>query len=84
MKLEKMTYDFTLLFQLPADGLGPVKWVDVLFEAGCNDATVGVGRSGVIALNFSREAKQLDAARSSAILDVESAIPDAKLIVIAE
>lgn len=36
-------YDFLLKFDLPDPGTGPEGFVDALYEAGCDDATVGIG-----------------------------------------
>jgi hypothetical protein len=64
-------YEFTLKFQLAdpqADGNG------------CDDAVIGVGHKGTIALQFIREAESANAAIVSAIVGVRKTIPDAKLI----
>ncbi|QJE73372.1 DNA-binding protein [Aerophototrophica crusticola] len=74
-----MTWEFILKFRLPPDGTAPAGWLDALYEAGCDDATVGVGKPGTIALDFSREADSAEAAVRSAIKDVERAIPGAVL-----
>lgn len=75
-----MTYEFTLRFLLPASKPEPVSWVDRLFEAGCDDATVGVGQQGVVGLAFSREASSGAKAVASAIRDVRRAIPGAQFV----
>jgi hypothetical protein len=49
-------YDFTLRFRLAETGAEPSEFVDALAAADCDDATVGIGRSGYIALDFTREA----------------------------
>jgi predicted DNA-binding transcriptional regulator AlpA len=74
------TYEFTLRLRLPADKPDPGAWLDRLYEAGCDDATVGVGRKGFIAVMFTREAANARKAVSSAIRDVRTAIPDAELV----
>ncbi len=48
--------------------------------AGCDDALVGVGQPGRIALDFTREARSASEAVLSAIKDVQRAIPGARLI----
>jgi hypothetical protein len=73
-------WEFVLRFQLPEDGRDPAMWLDRLFEAGCDDATVGTGKHGAIALDFSREAPSADEAIRSAIENVQIAIPGAQLI----
>jgi hypothetical protein len=54
--------------------------LDALFEAGCDDATIGVGSPGSIALDFAREAASAEEAVRSAIADVRTAIPGAELV----
>lgn len=73
-------YEFSLKFELPALDSNADQFVDVLFESGCDDAIVGTGLSGRIALSFIREALSADVAVSSAIRDVKTAIPGVKLV----
>jgi|SRR5690242_5732039 len=73
-------YDFILKFRLPETDVDPERFVDALAEAGCDDATIGIGQRGRIALNFTREARSaLDAVRS-AVRDVKRAIPGVQLV----
>jgi hypothetical protein len=73
-------YDFILKFRLPDADADPGQFIDTLAEAGCDDATVGIGQRGRIALNFAREARSaLDAVRS-AVRDVKRAIPGVQLV----
>lgn len=74
------TFEFTLKFSLPEAGTDPKAYVEQLAEAGCDDALVGVGLSGRIALEFDRESASAFEAISSAIVDVKQAIPEAKLV----
>ena len=69
------TFEFTLRFELPTSQDDPEAYLGALAEHGCRDATVGIGRRGWIALEFAREAKTREEARSSAIAAVELAIP---------
>ena len=55
-------------------------YVEALYEAGCDDATIGIGRHGYIALDFDRDAASANAAVESALRDVRKAIPAAKLV----
>ena len=73
-------FDFILKFDLPDPETDPDKFVDALFEAGCDDATVGIGQHGRVALNFTREAATALEAVASAIADVRKAIPGARLV----
>lgn len=74
------TYDFTLTFWLAEKDAEPEKYLDALFEAGCDDATIGVGRPGLISLAFSRDASSAEGAIRSAVSSVQRAIPGARLV----
>lgn len=54
--------------------------MDRLGAAGCDDALVGVGQPGRIALEFVREAESAEAALMSALADVKRPIPSAEFI----
>lgn len=73
-------FDFILKFDLPDPETDPDKFVDALYEAGCDDATIGIGQHGRVALNFTREAATALEAVASAIADVRKAIPGARLV----
>ena len=73
-------YDFLLKFELPDPSVDAEQFIESLYEAGCDDATVGIGQHGRIALNFTREAPSAAEAVTSAIADVGEAIPGAKLV----
>ena len=75
-----MEYEFTLKFRLPAEAAEADELLERLGEAGCDDALVGVGRPGRIALDFTREAGSALAAISSAMGDARRAIPGAQLV----
>ena len=47
-------YGFTLKFELPDAAHDPDAYLDRLFQAGCDDALVGVGEHGSISLDSSR------------------------------
>lgn len=72
-------YEFVLKFDLPEADQDPQVYMDALFEAGCDDATIGIGKRGSIALDFERDAASAEEAVDSAIQDVQKAIPGAKL-----
>ncbi|MFC0136220.1 DNA-binding protein [Massilia eurypsychrophila] len=75
-----MEYSFTLTYRLPDDAADVDETVERLGEAGCNDALIGLGQSGRIALAFDREANSAREAMVSALGDVKRAIPAASLI----
>jgi hypothetical protein len=75
-----MEYEFTLKYQLAADDSDHDEIVERLAEAGCDDATIGVGQPGRIALVFAREGATALAALMSALEDVKRALPGARLV----
>jgi len=78
-----MEYTFTLRYQLAGDDSDLDALVERLGEAGCDDALVGIGQPGRLALEFAREAVDAEAAVRSALADVRAAEPSAKLIEVA-
>ena len=75
-----MEYTFTLKFKLTSAGEDVDELVEKLGAAGCDDAVVGVGIAGRVALTFVREGEHAEHAVLSALADVKSALPDAQLI----
>jgi hypothetical protein len=73
-------YSFTLKFKFPDCQLDPNSYIEQLYECGCDDALIGIGKQGCIALDFIREASSAFDAVSSAISDVKKVIPNATLI----
>jgi len=78
-----MEYTFTLKYQLADDDCASDELVERLGEAGCDDALVGIGQTGRLALEFTREAPDAVKAVFSALSDVRRAVPSAKLIEVA-
>jgi predicted DNA-binding transcriptional regulator AlpA len=74
------TYEFTLTFSLPPASEDPEQYLEHLAENGCDDATVGIGTTGRIALAFAREARSAEAAILTALRNVKTAIPGATLV----
>jgi hypothetical protein len=73
-------YSFTLKFNFPSSQVDSDAYIEQLYEAGCDDALIGIGKQGLIALEFMRSATSAFEAVSSAIVDVRKVIPDAILI----
>ena len=73
-------FEFTIKFALGDANADPESYVDQLYDAGCDDALIGIGKTGMIALDFIREADNALEAVMSAVEDVKRVIPDAKLI----
>ena len=75
-----MEYEFTLKYRLSAADSDADELVERLGAAGCDDALLGVGQPGRIALDFSREARSAQAAIVRALMAVKKAIPTARLV----
>ena len=75
-----MEYTFTLKYQLADGECDSEALVERLGEAGCDDALVGIGLPGRLALEFTREAVDAGEAVRSALADVRRAAPSARLI----
>ena len=73
-------YEFTLKFSLPDADDDPDRHIEALAAAGCDDALIGIGQRGRIALDFTRTAKSALAAITSALRDVRKALPEATLV----
>ena len=78
--IDMKEYDFALTFELENPNIEPEIYTDDLYESGCGDAVLGIGKIGFICLDFIREANRAYEAVSSAIANVKSAIPNATLI----
>lgn len=73
-------YEFTLKFALPRQNVEPEVLVEQLFANGCDDALIGIGQHGRMALDFAREAPSAGEAVVSALSDVQRIIPGTRLI----
>lgn len=73
-------YDFTLTFRLPQLDADPEQYLQALTEAGCDDATIGIGQRGRIALDFTRRGQSALAAITSGLQAVKRAIPGVELV----
>ena len=73
-------YAFTLRFRLADAGADPGELEAPLLKAGCDDATLGIGLRGRIALDFVRESRSAREALASAVRAVRKASPGAVLV----
>lgn len=73
-----MNYDFTLTFAVREPV--PDDLADLLWAAGCDDALIGRGRPGRLALHFTREAASADQAVSTAVRSVRCVLPSSGLL----
>ncbi len=75
-----MEYTFTLTYRLSEADSNQDAIVERLGEAGCDDALIGIGQPGRLALEFTREAASAELAMVSALTDIKRAVPSAQLI----
>jgi len=73
-------FEFALKYILSDEQTDLEQTVEALAAAGCDDALIGTGQSGRIALQFNREAPSAIDAITQAISEVKSVLPDARLI----
>ena len=73
-------FEFELIFKISDDQNKIDSLIELLYEAGCDDAVIGSGKQGMLGFMFTREAKSAQEAFESAISNIKSVIPDAKLI----
>jgi hypothetical protein len=73
------SYQFQLIFSLhPNEDVE--QHLDALFEVGCDDALISMGKPGYLATDFTRESSSAYEAIKTAVEAITTAIPHAKLI----
>lgn len=82
LRSKTVEYTFTLKYQL-ADDRTSDELLERLGASGCDDALVGIGQPGRLALEFTRDAPDAIKAVLSALGDVRRAVPAARLIEVA-
>jgi hypothetical protein len=70
-----MEFEFDIVVSLPKGADDEAAIMDALFEAGCDDAVVGLGASGIIGLGFTRAGEDAEVVISGAVTQVLSALP---------
>ncbi len=75
-----MEFTFTLKYRLPDIDSDAGSLEQQLADAGCDDALLGIGRPGRLALEFCRQSATAQEAVLSALADVRKAVPGAELI----
>jgi predicted DNA-binding transcriptional regulator AlpA len=75
-----MEFEFGMKFKISVESADSKELVERLGEAGCDDAVIGTGQPGRVALDFARKARSVKEAIISALRDVKKAIPEAELI----
>lgn len=75
-----MIHDFTLVYALSPQLNSQDEVIHRLAGSDCADATVGSGRPGHVALAFSREAMDRNAAVALAVAQMAQVLPGAQLV----
>lgn len=74
---DKVTeFEFDLVFALPRKNMDQDVIVDALFEAGCDDAVIGLGAPGLIGLAFTRSGEDAEGVIADAVKAALSALPE--------
>jgi hypothetical protein len=68
-------FEFDLIFALPRKDMDLDLILDALFEAGCDDAVVGLGAPGMVGLAFTRSGKNADDVIKGAVEAALKALP---------
>lgn len=76
----KQEYEFNIMVSLPDDSNEEAVMLDRLFEAGCDDAVVGLGTPGLVGVSFIRGGTDAEAVITEAIEQVMSALPEGSLL----
>jgi hypothetical protein len=69
-------FEFELMIALPMGERDEDALLDGLFEAGCDDAVVGTGAAGLIALGFIREGADAEAVIAEAVDQALRGLPE--------
>ncbi|MDG2454103.1 MAG: hypothetical protein P8M63_14920 [Paracoccaceae bacterium] len=69
-------FEFDLVFGLPRKDLDQDAILDALFEAGCEDAVVGLGARGLVGLAFTRSGDSAEEVIAVATKTARSALPE--------
>ena len=72
--MTEKAFEFDLVCALP-EGTDEAAVLDALFEAGCDDAAVGLGASGLIGLGFTRAGKDPEAVISETVKQAMTGLP---------
>ncbi|MDO6457868.1 hypothetical protein Q4494_12310 [Celeribacter halophilus] len=68
-------FEFDLVFATPTE-IEEDTLLDALFEAGCDDAVVGLGTSKLVGVSLTRVGDEAEAVISEAVKQVMSALPE--------
>jgi hypothetical protein len=73
-------FEFDLMIALPAGERDEDAMLNALYEAGCDDAVVGTGAAGLVALGFIREGTDAEVVISEAVGQALKALPEGAML----
>ena len=73
-------FEFDLIFALPYDASDESALLYGLYEAGCDDAVVGLGAPGLVGLGFKRAGRNIEAVISATVRQVMCGLPDGAML----
>ena len=68
-------FEFDLVFALPPGAMDEAALLDALYEAGCDDAAVGLGAPGLVGLGFRRAGPEREAVIAAAVRQALRGLP---------
>lgn len=75
-------FSFTLMYRVPDTGEDLSAFERCLTESGCDDALLGSGLPGILALRFWREGTAANDVARDTCAQVQKALPEAELIAV--
>jgi hypothetical protein len=69
------SYEFDLIFSIPGS-VDEGELLDRLFEAGCEDAVIGLGTPGLVAISLERFGSDAESAIAGAARQIAAALPE--------
>ena len=78
--IAETVFEFDLVFALPNDAADEGAILDGLYEAGCDDAVVGLGAPGLVGLGFKRAGRNIEAVISATVRQVMCGLPDGAML----
>lgn len=73
-------FEFDVMIRLPQGCPDLDDVLDRLFQAGCDDAVVGLGTPGLLGLSFIREGTDRDEVITGAVRDALAGLPEGGLV----
>ena len=73
-------FEFDLVFSLPEDATDEEAILDVLYEAGCEDAAVGLGAPGLVGVGVTRSGTDAEAVIAATARQLMKGLPEGTVL----